>query len=82
MLSREIAAEARADVVNILFVGNSYTYGKYDPVRNYMSGYDTGPVSTPHVHDLLCSSAATCSTAEKVPANIPSQANRRFLARP
>jgi hypothetical protein len=77
MLSAGIAAEARADVVNILFVGNSYTYGKYDPVRNYMSGYDTGPgaVSTPHVHDLLCSSAATCSTAEKVPANIPSQAN-------
>ena len=77
MLSMGMGTAARADVVNILFVGNSYTYGKYDPVRNYMSGYDTGPgaVSTPHVHDLLCSSAATCSAAEKVPSNIPSQAN-------
>jgi len=68
---------ARADVVNILFVGNSYTFGKYNPVRNYMSGYDTGPgaVSTPHVHDLLCSSAASCSAAEKVAPSVPSQAN-------
>jgi hypothetical protein len=72
MLSAGTATEARADVVNILFVGNSYTYGKYDPVRNYMAGYGTGPGN---VHDLLCSSAATCSAAEKVPANIPSQAN-------
>jgi hypothetical protein len=72
-----MASQAQADVVNILFVGNSYTYGKYDPVRNYMSGYDTGPgaVTTPHVHDLLCSSAATCSAAEKVAPNVPSQAN-------
>ena len=77
MLSAGMAAEARADVVNILFVGNSYTYGKYDPVRNYMSGYDTGPgaVSTPHVHDLLCSSAASCSSAESVSPNVPSQAS-------
>jgi hypothetical protein len=72
-----MAGQAQADVVNILFVGNSYTYGKYDPVRNYMSGYDTGPgaVTTPHVHDLLCSSAASCSTAEKVAPVVPSQAN-------
>jgi hypothetical protein len=76
MLSTGMVAEARADVVNILFVGNSYTYGKYDPVRNYMAGYDTGPgaVITPHVHDLLCSSAASCSAAEKVAPVIPSQA--------
>ena len=72
-----MASQAQADVVNILFVGNSYTYGKYDPVRNYMSGYDTGPgaVSTPHVHDLLCSSAASCSSAESVSPNVPSQAS-------
>src|SRR5258705_12031103 len=77
MLSSGMAAEARADVVNILFVGNSYTYGKYDPVRNYMSGYDTGPgaVSTPHVHDLLCSSAASCSSAESVSPVVTSQAS-------
>jgi hypothetical protein len=77
VLSAGMAAEARADVVNILFVGNSYTYGKYDPVRTYMSGYDTGPgaASTPHVHDLLCSSAASCSAAEKVAPVVPSQSN-------
>jgi hypothetical protein len=69
------AAPALADPIEILFVGNSFTHGKYAPVRNYMSGYDSGPgaATGPHVHDLLCASAATCSTAESVAPVVPSQ---------
>src|SRR5215470_11469022 len=39
--------------IEILFVGNSFTFGKYAPVRNYQGGYDSGPgaVAGPHVHD-------------------------------
>ena len=63
-----------ATPIEVLFVGNSFTFGKYDPVRSYMGGYDSGPgaVSGAHVHDLQCPSAATCSAAESVAASVPS----------
>ena len=63
-----------ATPIEILFVGNSFTFGKYDPVRSYMGGYDSGPgaVSGAHVHDLQCPSAASCSAAESVAASVPS----------
>lgn len=58
------AAGASADPIRILFVGNSFTHGKYDPVRTYNSGFGTG---TGTVHDVNCLSAATCSSAETTP---------------
>ena len=51
------AAEAP---VNILFVGNSFTHGRYEPVRTYNAGFGTDAV-----HDLLCPSLAACSSAEQ-----------------
>jgi hypothetical protein len=49
------AAEAP---VNILFIGNSFTHGRYEPVRTYNGGFGANDV-----HDLLCSSPAACSSA-------------------
>lgn len=68
------AAPALAAPIEILFVGNSFTFGKYAPVRNYQGGYDSGPgaATGAHVHDLQCPSAASCSAAEKVTASVPS----------
>jgi hypothetical protein len=68
------ATSVFATPIEILFVGNSFTFGKYDPVRSYMGGYDSGPGAAvdAHVHDLQCPSAAACSTAEKVAASVPS----------
>jgi len=68
-----MAGQARADVVNILFVGNSYTHGRYDPVLNY----NASPGNTPGngtVHDLLCPSAP-CGGAEAGPQVTPTSAN-------
>jgi hypothetical protein len=62
-----LLASARADPVTVLFVGDSFTHGRYDPVRNYGSGFGTG---RGNVHDDNCLSAATCSPAEAV-ANPP-----------
>ncbi|MGA9864907.1 MAG: PEP-CTERM sorting domain-containing protein [Acetobacteraceae bacterium] len=58
---------AQASPIDILFLGNSFTHGRYDPVRTYNAGF--GPNS---VHDLLCPSAATCSAAEAGPQVDPS----------
>ena len=68
------ATSVFATPIEILFVGNSFTFGKYDPVRSYMGGYDSGPGAAvgAHVHDLQCPSAAACTTAEKVAASVPS----------
>src|SRR5664279_5387879 len=65
---------AQSSPIQILFVGNSFTFGKYAPVRNYMGGYDSGPggVSSAHVHDLQCLTAATCSAAGSVALSVPS----------
>ena len=80
------AAPAWADTapIQILFVGNSFTFGKYAPVRNYLGGYDTAPagtVDTSHVHDLQCPTASTCSSAESVALSVPST-NPDVIANP
>ena len=54
---RATAAEAQ---INILFIGNSFTHGRYEPVRTYNGGFGANDV-----HDLLCSTPATCSSAEQ-----------------
>ena len=48
-----MGSQAHADVVNILFVGNSCTHGRYDPVLNYNAGPANAP-GNDTVHDLLC----------------------------
>ncbi len=70
------AAPAWADPARVLFVGNSFTHGRYDPARNDNAGFDSGPgaVAGPHVHDLLCPSAATCSAAESLAPTDPDTA--------
>ena len=52
---------AFAQDTNILFVGNSYTHGRYQPVLGYLAGAANNP-SDGVVHDLLCP-ALPCSTA-------------------
>ena len=44
---------AMADPTSILFVGNSYTHGRYNPVLNYNAGYGDNP-GNDVVHDLSC----------------------------
>jgi hypothetical protein len=64
---------AAADPVNILFVGNSYTHGRYEPAL----GYNAAPGDTlgdALVHDLLCPSAP-CTGAEGVAPVTPTRAN-------
>ncbi len=58
---------AYASPTEILFVGNSFTHGRYNPVRNYNAGFGADTV-----HDLLCPSAAACSAAESGPQVDPS----------
>ncbi|MEO9190686.1 MAG: hypothetical protein ABI224_11930, partial [Acetobacteraceae bacterium] len=58
---------AQASPIDILFLGNSFTHGRYNPVRSYNAGF--GPNS---VHDLLCLSAASCRPAEAGPQVDPS----------
>jgi hypothetical protein len=55
-----ILATASETSVKILFVGNSFTHGRYEPVRGYNAGF--GP---DNVHDLLCPSLASCRIAEQ-----------------
>jgi hypothetical protein len=64
---------ALAQDVNILFVGNSYTHGRYQPVL----GYNAGPGNAPGdnvVHDLLCPSLP-CTGAEAGPQVTPTTLN-------
>ena len=68
-----MATHAHADVVNILFVGNSYTHGRYDPVLNYNAGPGDAPGNST-VHDLLCPSLP-CTGAEAGPQVTPTTAN-------
>ncbi|MEO8713387.1 MAG: PEP-CTERM sorting domain-containing protein [Acetobacteraceae bacterium] len=58
---------AQASPTEILFVGNSFTHGRYNPVRSYNAGFGTA-----NVHDLLCPSAGACSPAESGPQVDPS----------
>jgi hypothetical protein len=65
---------AFADPINILFVGNSFTHGRYQPVLSY----NAGPANAPGdgvVHDLLCPTPGCPSTVEGGPAVTPTSAN-------
>ncbi len=65
------AQAASASPIKVLFVGNSFTHGRYTPVRTYHAGYDQPSSTNPHVHDLLCLAASTCSPAESLPPTDP-----------
>ena len=64
------AASAHADPIDILFVGNSFTHGRYPPALNYNAGTGNDP-SNGVVHDLLCPSLP-CTGAEAGPQINPS----------
>ena len=49
------AAQTAANPIEILFVGNSFTHGRYAPVLNYNAGPGNSTDSSV-VHDLLCPS--------------------------
>jgi hypothetical protein len=59
--------------IDILFVGNSYTHGRYDPALNYNAGYGDNP-SNAVVHDLLCMSPANCPVEGVAPV-VPTTGN-------
>ena len=69
MMAASATRVALADPIQILFVGNSYTHGRYQPVL----GYNAGPgdsTSTNVVHDLLCPSLP-CASPESGPQVTP-----------
>jgi hypothetical protein len=72
------AAEPPASPVEILFLGNSFTHGRYSPALNYNAGPGNSTNSN-LVHDLLCPSltaAGMCTSgAEAVAAVTPTAAN-------
>jgi hypothetical protein len=72
------AAQHPANPVEILFVGNSFTHGRYDPALNYNAGPGNS-TNNNLVHDLLCPSltaAGMCTSgAEAVAAVNPTAAN-------
>jgi hypothetical protein len=55
---------------NILFVGNSYTHGRYSPALNYNAG-DASDPSNSVVHDLLCPGTGTGACSSGVEAVAP-----------
>ncbi|HUB14222.1 MAG TPA: PEP-CTERM sorting domain-containing protein [Acetobacteraceae bacterium] len=64
---------ALADPIDILFVGNSITHGRYDPALNYNAGPGDAPGNNT-VRDLLCPSLP-CSGTEGVAPVVPTSAN-------
>jgi len=68
--------QAAADPIDILFVGNSYTHGRYDPALNYNAGA-AGNTSNTVVHDLLCPGTGTTCTSgvESVAPVVPTTSN-------
>jgi hypothetical protein len=75
---RPAVAQTAANPVEILFVGNSFTHGRYSPALNYNAG--PGDVTDRNfVHDLLCpsltASGMCTSGAEAVAAVTPTAAN-------
>jgi hypothetical protein len=73
LLTMLVAWPAVATPIDILFVGNSYTHGRYDPALNYNAGPGNGSGSST-VHDLLCPSLP-CTGAEAPPQVTPTTAN-------
>jgi hypothetical protein len=64
---------AHAEPTKILFVGNSYTHGRYTPALNYNAGPGDA-AGGGLVHDLLCPSLP-CIGAEGVAPVVPTGAN-------
>jgi hypothetical protein len=64
---------ASADPIQILFVGNSYTHGRYDPALNYNAGAGNA-TGTNAVHDLLCPTTP-CTGVEGVAPVNPTSGN-------
>ncbi len=64
---------AAADPTEILFVGNSFTHGRYNPALNYNAGPGNA-AGTNQVHDLLCPSLP-CTGAEGPAASNPTPGN-------
>jgi hypothetical protein len=73
-----VEAQPPSNPVEILFLGNSFTHGRYDPALNYNAGPGNSTNSN-LVHDLLCPSLTTAemctSGAEAVAAVNPTAAN-------
>ena len=57
-LGLAVSTSAAQAQTNILFVGNSYTHGRYAPALNYNAG-DASDPSSSVVHDLLCPGTGT-----------------------
>lgn len=76
VLGLAISRPAAADPIDILFVGNSYTHGRYDPALNYNAGAASNPSNTV-VHDLLCPGTGfTCgSGVEDTAPVVPTTSN-------
>lgn len=72
-------AQTASNPIEILFVGNSFTHGKYPPALNYNAGTAASVANPNLVHDLLC--PATTATgpctlgAEAVAPVTPTTAN-------
>jgi autotransporter-associated beta strand protein len=72
-------AQTADNPIELLFVGNSFTHGKYPPALNYNAG-TAASVGDPNVvHDLLCPAATASgpctSGAEAVTRVVPTSAN-------
>lgn len=72
LLLATTAQQAAASPIDILFVGNSYTHGRYDPALNYNAGAASN-TSNSVVHDLLCPGTGTTCTSgvEDAPVVVP-----------
>src|SRR5260221_5910040 len=72
-------AQTAANPIEILFVGNSFTHGKYPPALNYNAGTAASVGDPSVVHDLLCPAATATgpctSGAEAVALVVPTSAN-------
>jgi hypothetical protein len=64
---------APAQDINILFVGNSFTHGRYQPALGYNAGSGNAPGNS-LVHDLLCPSLP-CTGKKAGPQVTPTTAN-------
>src|ERR1700733_3901739 len=73
ILAMAVSNGALADPVKILFLGNSYTHGRYTPALNYNAGPGDNAGSA-LVHDLLCPSLP-CTGAEGPAPVVPTTAN-------
>ena len=73
------AAQPPSNPVEILFLGNSFTHGKYPPALNYNAGTAASVGDPSVIHDLLCpatTATGPCTSgAEAVAPVTPTTAN-------